>query len=83
VEYSYRAPTAKTVMLAGTFNEWSSDATPMQKTSASEWVVSLRLKPGRYLYKFVVDDKWTEDPDNPEKEDDGHGGVNSVFHIGK
>jgi hypothetical protein len=33
------------------------------------------------LYKFVVDDKWVADPDNPEKEDDDRGGVNSVFHL--
>jgi hypothetical protein len=81
VEFSYRAPAAKTATLAGTFNNWSPDATPMVKKASGDWVVTLQLKPDRYLYKFVIDGRWMEDPDNTEREDDGHGGFNSVYRL--
>ena len=50
---------AAAVFLAGDFNDWSSDHTPMTGGSTGEWSVSLRLPPGRYEYKFVVDGLWT------------------------
>ncbi len=37
------------------------------------------LQPGKHLYKFVVDGVWLNDPDNPNREADGSGNVNSVL----
>lgn len=70
---------ASQVYLSGTFNNWSTLETPMQKTD-SGWVVTLRLKPGKYLYKYIVDGRWTEDSFNRQKEDDLNGGYNSVLY---
>ena len=40
------------------------------------------LGPGRYLYKFVIDEQnWKEDPNNPVRVDDGFGGFNSVVIV--
>ena len=42
---------------------------------------TLKIKPGRYLYKFVMDgDRWRADPGNPD-----HAGQNgnSVLHVGE
>lgn len=52
------APTANQVYLAGTFNGWEPHAIPMERTSDGDWKVALALPPGRYEYKFVVDDRW-------------------------
>lgn len=52
------APDAKTVFLAGTFNDWNENNTPMTKGKDGNWTTSLRLSPGRYEYKFVIDGKW-------------------------
>jgi 1,4-alpha-glucan branching enzyme len=66
------------VMLAGSFNEWSPDALSMRKTD-SGWIAYVKLGAGKYWYKFVVDGRWTTDPDNLLNENDGLGNVNSVF----
>ena len=53
---------AAEVFLAGEFNEWSTTATPMERTKDGSWVVSLELAPGRYEYKFIVDGNWLCEP---------------------
>jgi len=57
-----RAPTAQTVLAAGTFNEWHPEATPMIRGKEGEWTVELDIPPGRYEFKFVVDGQWCCEP---------------------
>ena len=56
------APEAKAVFLAGMFNGWKPDATPMVKGSEGEWSVNMKLPPGRHEFKFVVDGQWCCEP---------------------
>lgn len=70
---------ARTVYLAGSFNQWSTLQTPMQKTD-SGWVACVWLPPGKHLYKFVVDGRWMNDPNNALRENDGHRGFNSIVY---
>lgn len=67
------------VMLAGSFNNWSEDAMPMTKTD-SGWIANVKLVPGKYWYKFIVDNNWILDDDNQLRENDGLGNTNSVFY---
>lgn len=69
---------ASLVKLAGSFNEWSPDALSMKRTD-SGWIANVKLGPGKYWYKFIVDGNWMTDPDNSLSENDGLGNVNSVF----
>ncbi|HEV7375202.1 MAG TPA: serine hydrolase [Pyrinomonadaceae bacterium] len=71
-------PAAKIVNLAGTFNEWKPSSIVCGKEGA-EWICRVELKPGKYLYKFIVDGHWITDPANPAIEDDGRGNTNSVI----
>ncbi len=80
VTFTLQAPGAGQVNLAGEFNSWSDSANPMQGTDGV-WSLTLDLDPGTYLYKFVVDGSWREDPGNPESADDGFGGKNSVLTV--
>ena len=74
-------PKAKTVALAGTFNDWNIQKTPMTR-NGGDWSVGIDLAPNRYQYKFVIDEeRWTVDPENPQIEDDGNGHFNSVIVI--
>jgi pimeloyl-ACP methyl ester carboxylesterase len=74
-------PRAKTVAVAGTFNSWNPQSTPMKRKGA-DWYVITNLNPGTYRYKFVVDkDRWIVDPENSKTEDDGSGHINSVIVI--
>lgn len=69
---------AKNVYISGTFNEWSTLQTPMQNCD-SGWTVTLKLKPGKYAYKFIIDGKWTNDPFNKLRENDTYAGYNNIF----
>jgi putative ABC transport system permease protein len=52
------------VKLAGNFNGWNPNENPMKK-EGNEWVARLNLIPGKYSYKFVINDKYYTDKDNP------------------
>ncbi|HWJ91981.1 MAG TPA: glycogen-binding domain-containing protein, partial [Flavisolibacter sp.] len=63
---------ASRVRLAGSFNDWLPDALSMNKTD-SGWIARVKLGPGKYWYKFIVDGNWMADPDNLIRENDGVG----------
>jgi 1,4-alpha-glucan branching enzyme len=70
VTFALSAPAAGRVALIGDFNDWNPDANPLEQ-SRSQWSVTLKLKPGRYRYSFVVDgSSWQADPHTPVAEDD-------------
>lgn len=56
--FTCHAPEANRVFLAGAFNDWSPESTPMTKDAEGNWSVAVDLKPGRYEYKFIVDGAW-------------------------
>jgi 1,4-alpha-glucan branching enzyme len=73
-------PNAKEVILAGSFNNWNEHAIKMEKTKDG-WVYSLPLSGGKHHYKFIIDGEWITDPDNPVREYDGDGHINSVYMV--
>ncbi len=81
VEFQYNAPDAQSVSVAGTFNEWNTSATPMQKNDDGVWTATVKMPPGKHQYKFVVDGNWFFDPDHSNLMDDGYGGSNSLVEI--
>ena len=64
VIFSVRAPETSEVYLVGDFNRWNPTVEPMAR-EGDEFVVRLFLVAGTYRYKFVVDGKPIDDPDNP------------------
>ena len=64
--FACRAPTAREVFLAGSFNRWEPRKLAMHKDRDGNWKTALQLQPGRYEFKFVVDGKWCCDPENAE-----------------
>ncbi|MGZ3940067.1 MAG: hypothetical protein ACXVBK_14955 [Flavisolibacter sp.] len=70
--------TAKKVMLSGSFNDWNPNALSMNAPD-SGWIAFVKLRPGKYWYKFIVDGNWVIDNDNQLKENDGQGNINSVY----
>jgi len=81
VQFSYYDPYAGKVHLAGSFNNWSTTATPMSKDDEGYWKTTMDLDPGEYEYKFVVDGAWITDQENPNTKADPYGGTNSVVEI--
>jgi 1,4-alpha-glucan branching enzyme len=72
-EFVVYDPEAKTVSVAGTFNDWRVDANPLTRDAEGTWRLSLNLPPGRYEYKFIVDGKWCCEPGS-DPAYDGRGG---------
>jgi len=65
IEFAYTDPNAASVSLAGIFNNWSTNATPLAMGEDGVWRVVMPLGPGKYEYKFVVNGtEWVADPDN-------------------
>lgn len=62
VEFKCHAPEAQQVFVAGTFNEWKPDATPLVRDEAGNWRASLPLPPGHHEFKFIVDGQWCCEP---------------------
>ncbi|MBN8856374.1 MAG: hypothetical protein BGO55_17820 [Sphingobacteriales bacterium 50-39] len=56
-------PSARSVVLAGSFNGWKTYELLMHKT-VEGWELPYALGPGNYEYKFVIDGKWITDPAN-------------------
>lgn len=83
--FAVSAPGAQSVMLAGNFNEWvvtGVSAIPMLDADGDDvFEATLTLDAGTYQYKFVVDDNWISDPQNPQQIDDGFGGKNSLLEV--
>jgi 1,4-alpha-glucan branching enzyme len=81
VLFSALFPQAKSVQLAGDFNNWQPAKTPMQKTGDGIWQVRLSLSKGTYRYRFVVDGNWQQDPNNKLTDPNPYGGLNSVIKV--
>ncbi|MBL8880262.1 MAG: alpha-glucosidase C-terminal domain-containing protein [Phycisphaerales bacterium] len=75
---------ARSVALAGTFNNWNKFANPLAPTDEpGAWTGEIDLTPGMHQYKIVIDgERWIHDEANPEKTDDGNKGFNSVLRLG-
>ena len=82
VTMNLRAPQAKQVAVAGTFNKWKTDAHVLAKQENGVWTINIPLKPGEYSYMFVVDGKaWVTDPNAETYSDDGFGNKNAVMRV--
>jgi chromosome partitioning protein len=75
-------PRADSVFVAGDFNNWQGDKTPLQKLGDNGmWQIKMPLASGRYRYRLVVDGQWQQDPYNEKTELNPFGELNSVLEI--
>jgi len=82
IRFTYDAPGAGSVALAGSFNGWDAQRNPLTDDGSGTWSIVMAFKPGKYEYKFVVDGSWFADPDNPNTAPDSFGGANSLIEVG-
>jgi len=93
VLFQFYAPSAKVVQVAGNWpeNNWLAGQAQTGSFRIGEmtdedgdgvWTRYEPLPPGRYQYKFRIDEvNWKEDPNNPQRTDDGYGGFNSLLIV--
>ena len=82
VTFTVHADKGKSVYLAGVFNEWSLTAKKMAyKAKSGIYAATIKLAPGTYEYKFVIDGTWCADPENVNAVANDQGTFNSVIEV--
>jgi 1,4-alpha-glucan branching enzyme len=64
VIFSLESLHAGEVILMGDFNQWNPKKHPMKKDNNGVWKKTTLLFPGKYEYRFLVDNQWENDPEN-------------------
>lgn len=71
VTFAINAPSVNSVTVVGDFTDWKTDKVPLEKTRTGVWRATVRLKPGRYRYSYLVNqDEWRADSDSSATPDD-------------
>ena len=78
VTFAFEAPEAEHVLLVGDFNEWTRNGSEMEPIGGI-WTKVIKLAPGRYRYRYVVDGQWQNDPSNAAIEPNPYGGHDSIL----
>ena len=82
VTFTVHAERGKEVYLAGEFNAWDPTAKKMAyKARSGIYSATVKLAPGTYQYKFVIDGAWCADPENCESVPNDQGTFNSVITV--
>ena len=80
VTFTVHAEKGKAVYVAGQFNDWNPTAKKMAY-KAGVYTASVKLAPGDYQYKFVIDGTWCADPENVNAVANDQGTFNSVITV--
>lgn len=82
VDFTLDRPDAQVVYLSGSFNEWSPRGLRLfRRRTNGLWARRVSLEPGRYQYKFVVDEEWIHDPAARENVPNEYGTLNSIIDV--
>jgi len=81
VEFSFHAPEAKQVCIAGQFNEWNTSSRPMKKGKDGTWRIKVSLCRGKHEYKYFVDGCWASDLTSAELVPNPFGTDNCVIAV--
>jgi len=79
--FSFKAPTATSVQLAGDFTQWQKQPINLQKGVDGIWRTSVELPPGTHHYRFLVDGRWQDDPECKSLVPNPYGGRNAVRQV--
>ncbi len=81
IDFEYYAPQARQVKLAGGFNGWNAEETPLKKDHNGTWRLALNLPAGRYEYRYLVDGSWQNDQRPVECVPNSFGSWNCVVEV--
>jgi len=81
VEFRIFNPKARFVTVVGDFNNWNPENDLLKKGADGIWRLMKHLPQGKYLYKFIIDGKWTPDIYNSNSASDLTGEICSVLKV--
>ena len=82
VQFSFEAPEAQSVSVAGDFEGWAGSHTLEDLDGDGVWTGRIPLRPGVHAYMFIVDETdWITDPHAQRYADDGFGNRNAILAV--
>jgi len=81
VVLSYHHFMGQELQIAGDFNDWIPDHRVETRTFNGTVQKVLKIPPGAYQYRVIIDGEWQEDPVNPIRVPNDMGGTNSVLRV--
>ena len=81
VVLSYHHFQGQDLQIAGDFNDWIPDHRVETRTFNGTVQKVLKIPPGAYQYRVIIDGEWQEDPVNPVRVPNALGGTNSVLRV--
>jgi 1,4-alpha-glucan branching enzyme len=82
VRFAVQNPEARSIVLAGSFNEWSIGSHPLTQMNARGlWTIVVALPPGEHTFMYVVNGTDWVTPLAEEYADDGFGAKNGIVIV--
>ena len=81
VAFKIEAPTAREVLVVGSFTEWTENPIDLNRKDNGVWEKMIRIKPGRYEYRYLIDGQWITDQTAHEFAKNEFGEINSVLRV--
>jgi hypothetical protein len=76
-----RPRAGKHVLVTGDFSDWSHEGLPMKSLGDGRFRATLRLAPGNYEYRLIVDGTWSDDLDALRRVSNPFGGENAILEV--
>jgi starch synthase len=70
----------QSVQICGSFDKWQVRHPLSYDTMKNQWVITLKVKKGKYTYKYVVDGNWVINDKEPTMKE-SNGIVNNVLNL--
>ena len=78
--YQFNNRNPKNVYVSGSFDNWKEKHSLSYNQAMGIWTCTLKLKKGKYLYKYIIDGSWEINPSKPsERGNDGF--TNNVINV--
>ncbi len=81
VAFAVRLDHAREVLVTGDFTAWSRDGLRLTSGGPGSWGATLKLAPGEYQYRLIVDGEWRDDPQAPKRVPNPYGSENGVLTV--
>lgn len=78
---AFQAPGARSVVVTGSFCNWTAEGQPLKHDGNGTWKATLALDPGQHEYRFLVDGVWQDDPTCTERVPNPFGTENCVLQV--
>ena len=78
--YKFNNRNPKSVFISGSFDNWKEKHPLTYNQTMGKWACTLKLKKGKYLYKYIIDGNWEINPN--ELSERGNDGItNNVINV--